>query len=79
MLSLVLAVIGIAISLTALGYAIKAVHEAVEPPQAWEDDRTCHNCKHEDLPCDAEPCKSCLDWAQLAGGVGSRWEERTYE
>ena len=74
MLSLVLAVIGIAISLAALGYAIKAVHEAVEPPQAWEDDRTCHNCRHEDVACDAEPCKSCL-----VGEHGSRWEERTYE
>lgn len=74
MLSLVLAVIGIAISLVALGYAIKAVHEAVEPPQAWEDDRDCHNCQHEDESCYDEPCRSCL-----TGEYGCRWEERTYE
>lgn len=74
MLSLVLAVIGIAISLTALGYAIKAVHEAVEPPQAWEDDRNCNNCRYEDVPHNTEPCKSCL-----IGDPGCRWEERTYE
>lgn len=74
MVSLVLAIIGIAISLTALGYAIKAMHEAVEPPESWEDGRNCHTCRHEDVACDVEPCKSCL-----VGEPGCRWEERTYE